>query len=93
MIYLLHFNRRYKHAKHYLGYAASVARRNREHKAGKGAKLTRVVKAAGIGWRIARIWRGPRADRTKERALKNNYYAKDLCPCCSGPSALNRGKL
>jgi predicted GIY-YIG superfamily endonuclease len=82
-IYLLCFDRPYKHARHYLGFAAAATPDERiaEHRAGTGARLLAVVAAAGIGWTVARVWKG--ATRTDERALKNqkNTGAK-LCPVC-----------
>lgn len=93
MIYLIHFSRKYKHARHYLGYASSVAARVKRHKAGNGARLMAVVTAAGIPWRVVRRWTGKAADRNAERRLKENNFAKDLCPICSGAAAFNRGRL
>src|ERR1022692_3195850 len=49
-VYLIHFDRPYKHARHYIGWALDVRRRLTEHAAGRGAHLLAVVKAAGIGW-------------------------------------------
>ena len=78
-IYLIHFDRPYKHAGHYIGWALDVRRRLTEHAAGRGAHLMAVVKAAGITWRLARTWPG---DRNRERALKNQGGARRRCPLC-----------
>jgi predicted GIY-YIG superfamily endonuclease len=67
VIYLLHFERRYQHAAHYMGWAADLEQRLAEHTAGHGARLLAVVKAAGITWTLSRTWTGTRSD---ERALK-----------------------
>jgi len=56
MVYLLHFNTRYKHAGHYLGSTCDLAARLALHAAGRGARLLHVVQAAGITWRLARTW-------------------------------------
>ncbi len=48
VIYLLHFQHRYRHAGHYTGWAADLQQRLAEHAAGQGARLLAVVKAAGI---------------------------------------------
>ena len=79
-IYLLHFERPYKHAAHYLGYAGSgVRRRLEEHAQGRGARLLQVLIAAGITWRCVRVWKGTRDD---ERRLKKwNGHGK-FCPVC-----------
>ncbi|MGH8793345.1 MAG: endonuclease [Stackebrandtia sp.] len=79
VVYLLHFDRPYRHAAHYTGYTADLSARLAEHAAGHGARLLAVVKAAGIGWRLARTWRG---DRAVERALKRQGGASRRCPEC-----------
>lgn len=78
-VYLLHFNKPYRHAQHYIGYAANLDRRLAAHRAGHGARLLEVINAAGITWEMARTWDG---DRTLERRLKNWHKASQLCPIC-----------
>jgi hypothetical protein len=63
-VYLLHFERPYRHARHYLGFAEDLERRLELHRAGRGARLVDVVVAAGIGFQLVRTWEG---DRTLER--------------------------
>jgi len=94
-VYLLHFHRRYKHARHYMGFCETddVHSRLERHRAGHGARLLAAVFGAGIGVRVARLWRGRQADRTFERKLKNCYRLADLCPLCSGPRAHRRAHL
>jgi predicted GIY-YIG superfamily endonuclease len=48
-VYLLHFDRPLKHAKHYLGYANDLQARLEQHRSGNGARLIQVVQEAGIG--------------------------------------------
>ena len=79
-IYLLHFDRPYRHAAHYLGYSPNIPARLREHAAGTGARLTQVVKDAGIGWQLARTW--PGATRRDERRLKRRGSGRRQCPMC-----------
>lgn len=79
VVYLLHFDRRFKHAGHYLGYAEDLDRRLASHRAGNGARLLQVVAQAGIGFTLARTWDGNRA---LERRLKNRKEAPRLCPLC-----------
>jgi predicted GIY-YIG superfamily endonuclease len=78
-VYLIHFDRRYKHAGHYLGWAKDLAARLAEHARGQGARLMAVIKAAGIDWRLARTWVGTRA---RERQLKRQGGASRRCPLC-----------
>jgi len=78
-VYLLHFDRPYKHARHYLGWTVDLRTRMADHAAGRGSRLLAVVTAAGIGWQLARTWVG---DRARERQLKRQGGASRLCPCC-----------
>jgi hypothetical protein len=50
VVYLLHFDRPYQHAKHYLGSCQDLERRLTQHGKGRGARLLEVVHAVGIGW-------------------------------------------
>lgn len=80
IVYLLHFDRPYEHAKHYLGSANDLAARLHEHRTQKcDVRLLQVVKAVGIDWRVARVWVG---DRKEERRLKKRGGASRLCPIC-----------
>ena len=79
-VYLLHFDQPYKHARHYVGWTARTVRcRLAEHEAGRGARLLAVVRAAGIGWQLARCWPGGRA---RERQLKRQGGHARKCPLC-----------
>lgn len=80
--YLLHFDRKYRHAGHYIGWTKEKFPRKRlaAHAAGTGANLLRVLKDHGIGWKLARVWMG--ATRDDERKLKNRKEAARLCPVC-----------
>ncbi|GAA2576792.1 hypothetical protein SMC26_30030 [Actinomadura fulvescens] len=79
VVYLLHFARPYKHARHYIGWTRDLAGRLARHEAGSGARLLQVVQDAGIEWRLARLWPG---DRRRERALKRQGGAARRCPLC-----------
>lgn len=82
-VYLLHFNRAYKHARHYIGFAQSshsLTIRLEHHRNGTGARLMQVVREAGIDWQVARTW--PDGTRTDERALKNKKHTSRFCPIC-----------
>lgn len=78
-VYLLHFDRPYHHARHYIGCTSNLAQRLRDHRAGRGARLMEVIVQAGISFRVARVWDG---GRTVERKLKDRKNAGDLCPIC-----------
>lgn len=89
VVYLIHFNRAYKHARHYMGYSEDLDKRITDHLAGMGARLMEVVTQAGIEWKVSRTWRGGRG---LERQLKNHHNAPRLCPICAGKKALGRAK-
>ncbi len=78
-VYLLHFDRPYKHARHYLGWADDLNARLAVHGTKHGARLLAVLRAEGIGWQLARTWPG---DRTRERQIKNMGSAARVCPLC-----------
>lgn len=79
-VYLIHFDKPFKHAKHYTGWAINLAARLDLHAAGQGARLLAVIKAEGIGWRLARTWEN--VDRNFERRLKVQGGAFRRCPMC-----------
>lgn len=85
MIYLVHFERPYKHAKHYLGYTnTSLKARFKRHLSlaakRRGSALMRAVIEAGIEFKVVRTWPG---DRIRERQLKNRGHSR-RCPICNG---------
>lgn len=80
MVYLLHFDTPYKHARHYMGFVESnLERRVLQHRKGHAARLTQVLAEHNIGFQVARTWEG---DRNYERRLKNQKNAPRLCPIC-----------
>jgi predicted GIY-YIG superfamily endonuclease len=87
-VYLLHFDKPYKHARHYIGYAGVLSERIARHRKGTGARLLEVVGLAGIGFKVARTWHGT---RTLERQLKNQHKHKALCPICTPGAGAGRG--
>lgn len=93
MVYLLHFDRPYRHARHYLGYVRDdrLHQRIDEHYAatpgdGRHHRLLQVVRAAGISFTLVRTWPG---DRARERQLKKQGSAARLCPECKAARATN----
>jgi predicted GIY-YIG superfamily endonuclease len=79
-VYLIHFDRPFRHAQHYTGWTAGdLDGRLAEHAAGRGARLMAVIADAGIAWTLARTWQGT---RTRERQLKRQGGASRRCPIC-----------
>ena len=84
MVYLLCFDKKFHHAKHYIGYAENqrtFEARMKHHAKGQGSKLMAAVSKAGIGFCVARTW--PNGDRNFERKLKNRKKSSELCPHCT----------
>jgi predicted GIY-YIG superfamily endonuclease len=86
-VYLIHFARAYRHARHYLGYADDLDARIKQHRAGRGSRLLQVINQAGIGWDVVRTWEG---DRSLERRLKGWHTGVALCPICCKPRRAGR---
>ena len=83
MVYLIHFDRPYKHARHYTGWtrnAKTLPRRIAHHRNGTGARLMQVVTEAGITFEVAKTW--PDGTRDDERRLKRRGGAARICPTC-----------
>ncbi len=78
-IYLIHFERPFKHAQHYMGFSQNLPQRLNQHKKGCGSKLMRAVSAAGIRWAVVEKWTG---DRHFERKLKNHRNHGGKCWIC-----------
>lgn len=82
VIYLLHFDEPYQHARHYLGFCTSyegLDSRFEFHANGRGSHLLAAVTKAGIKWRLVRLWKGTRND---ERHFKYNGASTPFCPIC-----------
>jgi predicted GIY-YIG superfamily endonuclease len=80
MVYLIHLNTPYKHARHYLGSTNNLERRLQEHREGQGARLLQVVGQAGIPWSVVRTWAD--GGYELEKRLKSRHNAPKLCPIC-----------
>lgn len=81
MVYLIHFDTPYRHARHYMGFTneAGLDKRLEAHASGRGARLMEVIVGAGITWRLARTWEN--ATRGDERRMKGRGL-KLRCPIC-----------
>jgi predicted GIY-YIG superfamily endonuclease len=84
MVYILHFDRPYKHAYHYIGFTAgglkALQERMEEHRTGRGANLMRVISEAGIGFTVTGTRKG---GRREERRIKVMGGACRVCPHCN----------
>lgn len=90
IVYLLHFDKPYYHAQHYLGYTRDLESRIERHKGGNGSPLVAAVVNAGIDIVVARTWSG---DRNLERRLKNRHNTpRQLCPICRNGGDIIDGK-
>ena len=78
--YLLHFDAKYRHAGHYVGWASDLEARLIEHQTGRGARLMEVVIDAGRSFTLARTW--PGTDRAFERRLHRRKASPRLCLLC-----------
>ncbi len=58
LIYLLHFERFYHHARHYLGYTEDLEARVAADRAGRGSPLVAAAVRDGIGFCVAATWPG-----------------------------------
>lgn len=81
-IYLLHFDRPFKHARHYTGWAKNVDERVGQHFDGSrhSSRLVKAALEAGIGFAVARVWEGK--TRNDERQMKLQGGASRRCPIC-----------
>lgn len=95
IVYLLHFTQRYPtghRPQHYLGVAADLPKRLREHRAGnpgKGGALPRAMAQAGISFELVASWefKEPWQAFAHERALKRAHHHARLCPRCNPKGA------
>ena len=86
MIYLVHFERPLKHAKHYVGFTdVTLRERFARHRSlarvRRGSALMRAVMEAGIAFKVVRTWPG---DRNRERQFKVDGHSSRRCPVCKG---------
>jgi predicted GIY-YIG superfamily endonuclease len=79
-IYLLHFERSYRHARHYLGWTENLEQRLEAHRSGRGSPLVAAAVADGIEFQLAATWSGDRHRERKFHRYKNS--GARLCPIC-----------
>ena len=88
-IYLIHYDRPYKSAGHYLGYSKDFEARMKRHRQGRGANLIKVIQKAGIDWKVVRTWPG---SPKLEAELKRWHNNKLICPICHAETAYKRAE-
>ena len=82
-LYLLHFDRPYVRAQHYMGATDNLQDRLETHQSGNGARLMQVIAQAGITFQLARTWEDTHdAIYQLERKLKRQKHHWRLCPVC-----------
>jgi len=90
MVYLIHFDEPYHHARHYLGYVEGTGRRKtsclvsrlKRHQAGNGSELLAALSRQGRTWRLTRVWW--EGTRDLERQLKKaGHVGARNCPFCN----------
>ena len=82
IVYILHLDPPYRHARHYTGHAdpGHLAERLAEHGTARGARLLQVQREAGGTWHLARTLPG---GRDLERAIKDTQAVPRYCPDCT----------
>jgi hypothetical protein len=84
-VYLLHFEPRFKHAGHYIGFSTNGDPEIRINKhlrsLSKGSPLVKAALSAGCTVTVAYVWNGA-ADRHFERSLKTRKDVCKWCPIC-----------
>ena len=81
-VYLLHFERPYKHARHYIGFTErALDVRLGEHWRGNGSALTRAVLQTSIPMKVVRTWEN--VNQQVEPILKCRGESPKLCPVCN----------
>ncbi|MGN6399682.1 MAG: hypothetical protein ACTHMD_04455 [Flavisolibacter sp.] len=69
MVYLIHFQTKFHHAQHYIGFVSSdLMQRIGQHSANRGARSLIAVNNNGITWQVGGVW--PAGDREPQRELK-----------------------
>lgn len=79
-VYIIHLDRKFGHAAHYVGWAKDVRKRLFHHRKGTGARFLLRVLEAGIGFSLVVRFAGTKQD---ERRLKNTNNTKHYCPTCA----------
>jgi len=84
MVYLLHFDRPFRHMRHYVGSVASLAELEQllEHPTIRArSPILAAATLAGVQFSVGRVWRGGalRADLVRDQQNHARYC--DICTC------------
>ncbi len=84
LIYMLHFEPKYKHAGHYVGITDRhrLLTRMTEHARGSGSKLVRAAVSNNCRLFLVRTWAAETFE--DERAFKSKTNFRAACPVCAG---------
>ncbi len=91
-IYLIHFEKKFGHAGHYLGLATDFEKRMERHRQGRGSNLIKKIQEAGIGWEVVRMWDIGAKAPLAEKELKKRHNNRSLCPKCMGALAYEKAE-
>lgn len=90
-VYLLHFDDPVAGRQHYVGYTTNLKRRLWQHQNGRGARLTKLVHAAGVEMRLPRTWVG---GLELERQIKREgHFARHCALCQRNGAEKNLGQV
>lgn len=86
-LYVIHFDKPLKHARHYLGSTHNPFQRLEAHATGNGARLTEVLKELGEAWKLAALYEVndniPVTLREIEAVVKTQANGPRFCPICN----------
>ena len=84
MIYILHIDPPYHHARHYVGWTKDedVTRRVSQHLKQTGSRPSKLVRAALEGGRTVTLVTTLEGDRDLEREIKRGGNTARYCPLC-----------
>ncbi|ROL61145.1 GIY-YIG nuclease family protein [Bacteroidetes/Chlorobi group bacterium ChocPot_Mid] len=82
MVYILHFDKKFHHAQHYVGCTEDLQRRLKEHLNCRqcGSKIVRAAIKKGIKIELAKVY--PEGDRVLEKKIKSMKKTSLICPIC-----------
>lgn len=94
MIYVLHIDPPFHHARHYVGWTkdGNVEKRVREHITQTGSHPSKLIGAALAAGRTVTLAGTLPGDRTEERRLKNLGGASRYCPRCNSGYKRRNGR-
>ncbi|MBD3387428.1 MAG: hypothetical protein GF414_00605 [Candidatus Altiarchaeales archaeon] len=94
-VYVIHLNRPFRHAKHYIGYTTDIVRRMTHHSLGHrdSSHFMKAVCRAGIRWSVTMVQSFEDAKEAVcfEKKLKRDKRSSLHCPLCK-TAELERGR-